>query len=311
MVNILDICKLSDDIMIQITTWNNRRVVTYDDIAKVHNMEKNTVVKAFMRHEKELFEGEDYFSLNHDEALKYKASSLGDSLSLSDDERRTPSIKLFTESGYLILACTFRGEKAAMVRRMLVNTYFKHRAFMNISEDKIRQALNSYHSDLTQIKKDLAVVKAGVEMIPTLQKQFEETRKDTYVNNRICNDLIKRFNSFFQVNSDNWRSAAKESVAAAVNKYHLNNRDAYPQFYNELYHELEKSTSVRLKVRLAHAKKKDPNIKTQLDVIAADKKLIAAFVPIIGKFIMRYKLDVSFDSSKYEAEAKKAEKEAV
>ena len=307
----MDFCKLSDDVMIPITTWNNQRVVTYDDIAKVHNVEKNTIMKAFSRQKKELFEGEDYFSLNHDEALKYKASLLDDGLSLSDDERRTPSIKLFTESGYLILACTFRGEKAAMVRRLLVNTYFKHRAFMNFSEEQIRQALNSYHSDLTQLKKDLAVVKAGVEMIPTLQKQFEETRKDIYVNSRVCNELLKRFNSSFKVSSDNWRSAAKESVAAAVSKYHLNNKNAYPQFYNEMYHELEKNTGVRLKVRLAHAKKKDPNIKTQLDVIAADKKLIAAFVPIIGRFIMRYKLDVSFDSSKYEAEAKNAEKEAV
>ena len=307
----MDFCKLSDDVMIPITTWNNQRVVTYDDIAKVHNVEKNTIMKAFSRQKKELFEGEDYFSLNHDEALKYKASLLDDGLSLSDDERRTPSIKLFTESGYLILACTFRGEKAAMVRRLLVNTYFKHRAFMNFSEKQIRQALNSYHSDLTQLKKDLAVVKAGVEMIPTLQKQFEETRKDIYVNSRVCNELLKRFNSSFKVSSDNWRSAAKESVAAAVSKYHLNNKNAYPQFYNEMYHELEKNTGVRLKVRLAHAKKKDPNIKTQLDVIAADKKLIAAFVPIIGRFIMRYKLDVSFDSSKYEAEAKNAEKEAV
>ena len=307
----MDLCKLSDDVMIPITTWNNQRVVTYDDIAKVHNVEKNTIMKAFSRQKKELFEGKDYFSLNHDEALKYKASLLDDGLSLSDDERRTPSIKLFTESGYLILACTFRGEKAAMVRRTLVNTYFKHRALMNISEDKIRQALNSYHSDLTQLKKDLVVVKAGVEMIPTLQKQFEETRKDIYVNNRVCNELIKRFNSSFKVSSDNWRSAAKESVATAVSKYHLNGKDAYPQLYNEMYHELEKNTGVRLKVRLAHAKKKDSSIKTQLDVIAADKKLIAAFVPIIGRFIMRYKLDVSFDSSKYEAEAKKTEKEAV
>lgn len=190
-------------IVTPITTWNNQRVVTYDDIAKVHNVEKNTIMKAFSRQKKELFEGEDYFSLNHDEALKYKASLLDDDLSLSDDERRTPSIKLFTESGYLILACTFRGEKAAMVRRLLVNTYFKHRAFMNFSEEQIRQALNSYHSDLTQLKKDLAVVKAGVEMIPTLQKQFEETRKDIYVNSRVCNELLKRFNSSFKVSSDN------------------------------------------------------------------------------------------------------------
>ena len=46
-------------------------------------------MKAFSRQKKELFEGGDYFSLNHDEALKYKASLLDDDLSLSDDERRT------------------------------------------------------------------------------------------------------------------------------------------------------------------------------------------------------------------------------
>ena len=196
----MDFCKLSDDVMIPISIWRGQRVVTYDDIAKVHGMKRNAVEVDFSRHTNELIEGKDYFNLSGEEAKEY-VKNLG-SYKMSEPKKGgVQKLKLFTESGYLILACTFRGEEAAMVRRLLVNTYFKHRAFMNFSEEQIRQALNSYHSDLTQLKKDLAVVKAGVEMIPTLQKQFEETRKDIYVNSRVCNELLKRFNSSFKVSN--------------------------------------------------------------------------------------------------------------
>ena len=57
----MDFCKLSDDVMIPITTWNDQRVVTYDDIAKVHNVEKNTIMKAFSRQKKSFLKGKITF----------------------------------------------------------------------------------------------------------------------------------------------------------------------------------------------------------------------------------------------------------
>jgi len=106
---------------VPVQVWNGQRVVTYNDIARLHQVPPARIFKAFLRHSDELFEGEDYFDLDRDEAVTYMRQ-------LADDEKvrtRASKLRVFTESGYLILACTFRDKKAALVRRTLVNSYFK------------------------------------------------------------------------------------------------------------------------------------------------------------------------------------------
>lgn len=110
---------------IQERRWNERRVITYDDIARVHHIKPAMVRKAFSRHKDELFEGEDYFTLAGKDARQILGDTGCDKTSQSGG---TQTAKLFTESGYFVLACTFKGKEAALIRRTLVNSYFHQRA---------------------------------------------------------------------------------------------------------------------------------------------------------------------------------------
>ena len=98
-------------------------MVTYADIANAHKIDKNRVAKAFLRHKEELFENSDYYVLNREEALRFKGFTEKDTLPVS--ARGLNTMNLFTESGYLMIACTLRGDEAAFIRRGLVDSYFR------------------------------------------------------------------------------------------------------------------------------------------------------------------------------------------
>lgn len=117
-----EVCVLNKDVSLPVHTWNNKPVVSYDDIAKVHHMRRDRVRLAFKRHKDELIQGEDYFDLTSAESkVYYKDVCKKEKAPYGGYQR----MKLFTESGYLVLACTFRGQEAAKVRRTLVNNYFR------------------------------------------------------------------------------------------------------------------------------------------------------------------------------------------
>ncbi len=119
-----NVCVLNENISLPVRTWRNKRVVTYEDIAKAHKITQNTVRLAFTRHKNELIKNEDYFDLTPYEARKYCKDICHNNKQPDGGYQR---MKLFTESGYLVLACTFKGKASAVVRRTLVNNYFKVR----------------------------------------------------------------------------------------------------------------------------------------------------------------------------------------
>ena len=119
----MNLCTLSNGAVIPIQEWEGRRVVTYADIANAHKIDKNRVAKAFLRHKEELFENSDYYVLNREEALRFKGFTEKDALPVS--ARGLNTLNLFTESGYLMIACTLRGDEAAFIRRGLVDSYFR------------------------------------------------------------------------------------------------------------------------------------------------------------------------------------------
>lgn len=119
-----DVCVLTENLSIPVRTWKNKRVVSYEDIAKVHNMEPSRVRRAFARHKKELMPGKDYFDLMSDEAKSYRENVCGQKRNSRGGYQR---IKLFTESGYMVLACTFQGSESANLRRILINNYFQQK----------------------------------------------------------------------------------------------------------------------------------------------------------------------------------------
>lgn len=113
----------ANKVPIYLKEWQGERVVTIQDIAAVHELPRNTVQKAFQRHSHELCLGKDYFELAPSEAQDFKAKYQLDNLSMSK-KSGINGLKLFTEYAYLVLACTFSGEKAARIRHILIESYF-------------------------------------------------------------------------------------------------------------------------------------------------------------------------------------------
>ena len=120
-----EVYQINKNTNIPVLEWKGRRVVTYVTIATAHGISYERVKKAFQRHRTELVKEEDYFDLNHDEAIEYLNAFVGDNVSHAI--AKVQGLRLFTESGYLMLASTFTGGKTAIVRRMLINSYFSHR----------------------------------------------------------------------------------------------------------------------------------------------------------------------------------------
>jgi toxin-antitoxin system, toxin component, bro family len=158
----MNLCTLSNGAVIPIQEWEGRRVVTYADIANAHKIDKNRVAKAFLRHKAELFENKDYYVLNKKEALKFKGFT--DETALPVSARGLNALNLFTESGYLMIACTLRGDEAAMIRRGLVNSYFRMK---EIESPKIEstEGLSMFVSTLKKLTNSIDRISSLVEQL--------------------------------------------------------------------------------------------------------------------------------------------------
>ncbi|MBU5227811.1 ORF6N domain-containing protein [Clostridium senegalense] len=112
-----------NDQQLIIKEYDNKRVVTMWDIAKVHGVLTQNIRDNLRNNQKYLIEGEDYYLLNkrdefvHDlivkEDLKKNAVS------------RAKDIPIFTETGYLMMVKPMQDELSWEVQRKLVNSYFK------------------------------------------------------------------------------------------------------------------------------------------------------------------------------------------
>lgn len=152
------------DIPVQI--WNGQRVVSNDDIGRVHHISKDRVVKAFQRHSNELVEGEDYFNLNYAQTKAYKKEYGLDKLSTPSKDTSN-NMRVFTESGYLVLACTFRGPEAAFIRRMLVKTYFKAKEPEMVQSGQMNKVIASLQETINSQNKMLLAISDTLDKVLT------------------------------------------------------------------------------------------------------------------------------------------------
>jgi toxin-antitoxin system, toxin component, bro family len=104
---------------IMVKEYENQRVVTAWDIAKVHNREVREVNQQFNRNKEKLIEGEDYFSLT---PIEFSKSQIVIQEFIPNSVKE---IILFSESGYLMLVKTFTDDLSWDIQRQLVKGYFK------------------------------------------------------------------------------------------------------------------------------------------------------------------------------------------
>lgn len=113
-----NLVKINEEEII-VKEYENQRVVTAWDIAKVHNREVREITQNFNYVKDKLLKGEDYFLVNKEKVSESKI--------LIQDfiPNNVKEIVLFTESGYLMLVKTFTDDLSWDIQRQLVKGYFK------------------------------------------------------------------------------------------------------------------------------------------------------------------------------------------
>lgn len=134
---------------IKIREWNNQRVVTFNDIDRVHEKAEGTAKRTFYKYKQYFTEGHDYFVVKPQDLQKYATCTSG--ISKSDINNRGTTF--ITESGYLKITKPISGEKAWKVQCALVNSYFKFKEVienlqpeetgLSLSEGKLADALDT------------------------------------------------------------------------------------------------------------------------------------------------------------------------
>lgn len=113
-----NLVKINEEEII-VKEYENQRVVTAWDIAKVHNREVREITQNFNYVKDKLLKDEDYFLVNKEKVSESKI--------LIQDfiPNNVKEIVLFTESGYLMLVKTFTDDLSWDIQRQLVKGYFK------------------------------------------------------------------------------------------------------------------------------------------------------------------------------------------
>ena len=103
-----------DGNVLNVREYKGHRVVTIQDIARVHKIPAHNIQVNFERNRKHFLEEIDYFH------LKY-----GFDMHKLFISKKARHINVFTESGYLMLVKSLTDEMSWNVQRELVNSYFK------------------------------------------------------------------------------------------------------------------------------------------------------------------------------------------
>ncbi|HFO6739150.1 TPA: ORF6N domain-containing protein [Escherichia coli] len=96
--------------------YKNQRVVTFEMIDEVHERPNGLAKATFHRNKHRFVEGEDTYLIDYSE--KYVFETFG-----IDVPPR--GLRVFTESGYLMIVKSFNDDLAWQVQRELVNSYFR------------------------------------------------------------------------------------------------------------------------------------------------------------------------------------------
>ncbi len=141
MTKIMQINKLQDEAStIPAREIKGQRVVSYKQIAELHQIDTNNLQRNFNRNKSRFIEGTDYFKIK-------EQTSVVDNLSTWK--------YYFTESGYLMLVKSLTDDLSWEVQRMLVNSYFRASILDRVIEFlpiEVRKMIRYRKMGLTQSK---------------------------------------------------------------------------------------------------------------------------------------------------------------
>lgn len=162
---------------LEIKEWNNLRVISVYDIAKLHEREVKRVNEQFKRNKEKFIENIDYFIITKEEMMESQFATALSKYSNNKEE------VLFTETGYLMLVKTFNDDLSWVIQRMLVNSYFKTKEIKEIIK---KYEPTEYEQDLLRLEK----AKLYKELINNVSVQSYKDILTSYSANTLANENI-------------------------------------------------------------------------------------------------------------------------
>lgn len=162
---------------LEIKEWDNLRVISVYDIAKLHEREVKRVNEQFKRNKEKFIENIDYFVITREEMMKSPFATALSKYSNNKEE------VLFTESGYLMLVKTFTDDLSWKIQRMLVNSYFKIKEVKEIIK---KYEPTEYEQDLLRLEK----AKLFKELSESVKIQSYKDILQSYSANTLANEYI-------------------------------------------------------------------------------------------------------------------------
>lgn len=106
-----------NNVPVKICEYNGERVVTFQQIADVHGVRVEHIRNNYSRNAKRFIEGEDTYIIDYSKKSYFDAF-----------EVPPRGLRVFTESGYLLLVKTLTDDTAWEVQRKLIKEYFRSRS---------------------------------------------------------------------------------------------------------------------------------------------------------------------------------------
>lgn len=118
---------------IAVKEYRGQRVITFADIERVHNRQKDVAGRNFRNNHEHFIEGVDFFEITRKDVAEKFSATYG-------FDKKAPKGILLTESGYLMIVKSFTDDLSWQVQRELVNSYFKVKQNPLIKQsDELRQ----------------------------------------------------------------------------------------------------------------------------------------------------------------------------
>lgn len=124
--------KLENGIELPLIEHEGRRVITFEDVDRVHQRPSGTAKRNFNSNKERFIKGQDYFCLKGQELNDFKAEIEGTD-SIQSGWGGARRLILLTEMGYLMVTKSLRDDLAWQVQRTLVMSYFRTQHLRNLN----------------------------------------------------------------------------------------------------------------------------------------------------------------------------------
>lgn len=252
---------------LQITEYENIRVLTTQQIAEAYGTDNKTISYNFNHNKGRYIDGKHFICLTGEELRAFRE--------IHDLPSNLNKIYLWTEKGAFLHAKSLNTDTAWEVYDRLVDNYF----------DK-KKAI-----DLTQLSPELQMFNKIFQSVAAQQlEQKRQAEKIAEVENRV--DSIREVVS---LDTTSWRDDTGKILKKIGTS--LGGGQAYSQVRNESYELLDKRFGVNLKQRLTNKRRRmadEGASKSQrdrlscVDIIASDKKLIEGYTAIVKEMAIHY-----------------------